>query len=76
LLEAFGPHQVKEPYVRHLLDKLWEIRLKGKSGLARAIYVTATGKRIVIVHVFIKKTRKTPKSAIELALKRAKEIQT
>lgn len=75
-METFGPHQVRKPYVKHLVGKLWEIRLKGKDGIARAIYVTATGKRIVIVHVFVKKTRKTSKSAIEIALKRIKEIQT
>ena len=47
----------------------------GKSGIARAIYVTAVGKRIVIVHVFQKKTQKTHRREIETALKRAKEIQ-
>lgn len=51
------------------------MRLKGKSGIARAIYVTAAGMRIVIVHVFAKKTRKTPRREIVQALKRAKEIQ-
>ena len=76
LLETFGPHQVREPYVKHITGKLWEMRLKGKDGIARAIYVTATGKRIVIVHVFVKKTHKTPKSAIKIALKRIKEIRT
>ena len=50
--------------------------MKGKSGIARAIYVTATGRRIVVVHAFVKKTQKTPKAAIRLALERAKEIKT
>ena len=49
--------------------------MKGKSGIARAIYVTAVGKRIVVVHVFQKKTQKTHRREIETALKRAKEIQ-
>jgi phage-related protein len=49
--------------------------MKGKSGIARPIYVTATGKRIVIVHVFTKKMQKTPRREIITALKRAKEIQ-
>jgi len=74
LLEAFGPERVGSPHVKHLVDKLWEIRMKGKSGIARAIYVTVTGRRIVVLHVFVKKTQKTPRSAIRLALTRAKEI--
>ena len=49
--------------------------MKGKSGIARAIYVTAVGKRIVIVHVFEKKTQRTPRREIVTVLKRAKEIQ-
>jgi phage-related protein len=66
---------VREPYVKHLEGPLWEMRMKGKSGIARAIYVTAVGKRIVIVHVFQKKTQKTHRREIETALKRAKEIE-
>jgi phage-related protein len=49
--------------------------MKGKSGIARAVYVTAVGKKIVIVHVFVKKTQTTPRREIMIALKRAKEIQ-
>jgi phage-related protein len=49
--------------------------MKGRSGIARAVYVTAIGKRIVVVHVFAKKTQKTPHREIETALKRAKEVQ-
>ncbi len=51
------------------------MRLKGRSGIARAVYVAAIGKRIVIVHVFTKKTEKTPRQEIEIALKRAKEVE-
>lgn len=75
MLETFGPHQVKEPYVKPLGNKLWEIRMKGESGIGRAIYITAHEKRIVVLHVFIKKTKKTPKSAIKLALMRLQEIR-
>jgi phage-related protein len=48
--------------------------MKGRSGIARAVYVTAVGKRIVVVHAFVKKTQKTPRREIEIALKRAKEV--
>jgi phage-related protein len=75
LIQSHGLERVREPYVKHLEGPLWEMRMKGKSGIARAIYVTAVNKRIVIVHVFEKKTQKTPPREIITALKRAKEIQ-
>ena len=73
LLEEFGPQHVREPYVKPLAGKLWEMRMKGKDGIARAVYVAASGRRLVVVHAFIKKTRKTPRSAIDTATRRAKE---
>jgi phage-related protein len=73
LLEEFGPQQVHEPYVKPLVGKLWEMRMKGKDGIARAVYLAAHGRRLVVVHVFVKKTQKTPNSAIETATRRAKE---
>ena len=45
-----------------------------RDGIARALYVTAVGRRVVVVRAFIKKTQKTPNREIELALKRAKEL--
>jgi phage-related protein len=75
LVSAAGPANVHEPYVKHLEGKLWEMRMKGKDGIARAVYVTASGHRVVVVHVFAKKTQKTPRREIETALRRAKEIQ-
>ena len=62
------------PHIKHLEDKLWEMRLKGRDGISKAIYVTASGKRLVVLRVFIKKTKKTPRKEIVLALKRAKEV--
>jgi phage-related protein len=75
LIQAHGLERVREPYLKHLEGPLWEMRMKGKSGIARAIYVTAAGMRIVVVHVFIKKTQKTPRSEIKQALRKAKEVQ-
>lgn len=75
LIQSHGLERVREPYVKHLEGPLWEMRMKGKAGIARAVYVTAVGKRIIIVHVFTKKTRKTLRREIEIALKRAKEVQ-
>ncbi len=49
--------------------------MKGKDGIARAVYVTATGRRVVVVHVFVKKTQKTPRRDIEAALRRAEDVR-
>lgn len=74
LIEEFGLERIREPHVKHLRGSLWEMRLKGSDGISRALYVTAVGRRVVVVRVFIKKTQKTPNREIELALKRAKDI--
>jgi phage-related protein len=68
-LERLGHSEVK-----HLKDKLWEMRLTGRDGIARALYVTVVGKRVVVVRAFVKKARKTPQAEIDLALRRAKEV--
>lgn len=75
LIESEGLTKVREPYVKHLDGPLWEMRMRGKDGIARAAYVTATGQRVVVVRVFAKKTQKTPRREIEIALKRAKEVR-
>ncbi len=74
LIRTNGIERAREPYVKHLEGPLWEMRLSGRSGIARAVYVTAVGKRVVVVHVFEKKTQKTPRHEIEKALRRAKEV--
>ena len=74
LIEQVGLPNVREPHVRHVRGQLWELRLKGKAGIARALYVTAREQRVVIVRAFIKKTEKTPAGEIVLALGRAKEV--
>ena len=74
LIEEFGLERVREPHVKHLRGPLWEMRLKGRDGSSRALYVTAVGRRVVVVRVFVKKTQRMPSREIELALHRAKEI--
>jgi phage-related protein len=73
-ITSVGLESLSEPHVKHLEGKLWELRLTGRDGIARALYVTAIGRRVVVVRAFVKKTQKTPRSEIELALQRAKEI--
>ena len=75
LVEEFGLYEVREPYIKHLRDKLWEMRIKGRDGIARVIYVTANDRRIIVLHAFRKKTQKTPRAAIRTALSRLKELK-
>ena len=74
-IEAVGLERIGQPHVKHLQDKLWEMRLTGRDGIARALYVAAIGRRVIVVHAFVKKTQKTPRGAIDLALRRTKEIE-
>jgi phage-related protein len=76
LIESVGLPHVREPHVKHVRGPIWEIRLKGRSGIARALYVTARAQRVVVVRAFAKKTQKTPAAEIHLALRRARELET
>ena len=73
MIENLGPNLGK-PYVGRLDSGLYEIRAKGKEGIARSVYCTAKEKEIVILHSFIKKSQKTPKKDLDLAKKRMKEV--
>ncbi len=75
LIEESGLSNLPRDWARSLGDKLWELRITGRDGIARAIYVTATGRRVVIVRIFVKKTQKTPPRELEIARQRAKEVR-
>ena len=74
LIAKVGLDRVGAPHVRYLTGPLWEMRLSGRDGIARALYVVAKDRRIVVVRTFVKKTRRTPRREIELALRRAGEV--
>jgi phage-related protein len=75
LVQAFGLERVHEPYIKHMEGHIWEMRLRGRDRIARALYLTARGRRVVILRVFVKKTQRTPRREIELARRRAQEVQ-
>ena len=75
LIQVLGLERVGEPHVKHIEGPLWEMRLNGRDGISRALYVVARPKRVVVVRVFVKKTQKTPRREIELALKRAEDVK-
>ena len=75
LIQSHGLERMREPHVKHLEGPLCEMRMKGRDGISRAIYVTASSCRVVVVRVFNKKTQKTPRREIDLALERANEVK-
>jgi len=70
----FGPEQTTGQYVKHLQGDIWEIRFRGRDGIARALFVINDDLTMIILRVFKKKTQKTPSKEIALALRRAKEV--
>ncbi len=75
LIQDIGFHALPRDSVKHLEGPLWELRVTGRDGISRAIYVTASRQRVVIVHAFVKKTQKTPPRELEIARQRAKEVK-
>ena len=71
---ALGPN-LGEPHTKAFGDGLFELRLKGAEGIARVFFCTLLGKRIVILHSFIKKSERTPLREREIAVTRMKEIK-
>lgn len=75
LIEEKGLERVGEPHLKHVEGRLWEMRLSGRSGVARVLYVAATNRRVVLLRFFVKKTQATPRREIDLALVRAKAVR-
>ena len=74
MIEEFGP-AIGKPHTAPMGNGLFEIRAKGREGIARALFCTVNGNEIVILHSFVKKTRKTPKRELEKARARLKELR-
>ncbi|MFT0532183.1 type II toxin-antitoxin system RelE/ParE family toxin [Castellaniella hirudinis] len=73
-MEAHGPN-LGEPHTKPFGSGLFELRLKGAEGIARVFYCTLVGRRIVMLHSFIKKTDKTPPAERRTAENRLKEVK-
>lgn len=63
------------PFTKAMKKGLFEVRAKAQEGIARGFYCIISAERIVIVHVFIKKSQTTSKKELDLALKRLKEVK-
>jgi phage-related protein len=75
LLQEFSPRDLGSERFKHVEGKIWEIRLRARSGIARALYVAVRAQTLTIVRAFVKKTQKTPQRDLEIARKRAKEVR-
>ena len=71
---ALGPNLGK-PHTETFGEGLFELRLKGAEGIARVFFCSLVGRRIVMLHSFIKKTQRTPPRERALAEKRMKEVK-
>ena len=56
-------------------DGLFELRLKGAEGIARVFFCTLIGRRIVMLHCFVKKSAKTPLRELEIARTRMRAVK-
>jgi phage-related protein len=74
LLAEYGP-SLRLPHSRTLGEGLFELRPRGRSGIGRSLYCFMSGKRVVMLHAFTKKTQQTPDRDLKLARKRLKELQ-
>ncbi len=71
---AVGPN-LGAPHTDAFGEGLFELRLKGQEGIARVFFCALVGRRVMMLHSFIKKTQKTPQREIEIARKRMKEVK-
>jgi phage-related protein len=62
--------QARAPLVKHLEGRIWELREESGTNIYRLLYCLYTGRRIVFLHGFQKKTQKTPRQEIETAQRR------
>ena len=74
MVENVGLESLRVPHVKHIEGKLWGLRVRAQGGIARGFYVTAAEPRVVVLHIFAKKSRKTPRRALATARERMKQV--
>ena len=74
LLMEFGPN-LRMPHSRAMGGGLFELRPRGREGIGRVFYCFVIGRRVVILHAFVKKTLDTPEQELKIAKKRMKEVR-
>ena len=74
LLIEHGPN-LRLPHSRAFGEGLFELRPRGRAGIGRAFYCFLVGKRVLVLHAFVKKSQQTPDRELKLARKRMKEVR-
>lgn len=76
LIERMGPAELGMPHIKPLKKGLFEIRVKGLEGIARAPFCTKKGKIVIVLSEFIKKTQHMPEREMEIAIRRMSEVKS
>jgi phage-related protein len=66
--------RAREPLVRHIEGRLWELRRESRTNIYRLVYCFLSRRRILLLHGFQKKSQKTPRGEIDIALQRLGEF--
>jgi phage-related protein len=74
LLAVHGP-QMRLPHSRAMGEGLFELRPRGREGVGRVFYCFLSGRRVVMLHTFIKKSQETPLHELKIARQRMKEMK-
>ena len=73
LMLEFGSN-LGMPHTKPIDGGLFELRVKSKEGIARVFFCTKIGKKIIMLHSFVKKSQKTPKKELKIAKTRMSEV--
>jgi phage-related protein len=71
---AFGP-DLGMPHTRAMGKGLFELRMRSTEGIGRVFFCNRPGRRIMMLHAFVKKSAKTPAKHLKVARYRMKEVQ-
>ena len=74
LIERHGAN-LGPPHTEAMGNGLFEVRAKAQEGIGRSLYCYMKGKHIMVLHAFVKKSAKTPKQELNLALQRKREVE-
>lgn len=74
LIEQFGP-TIGRPHTAPLANGMFEIRVKGKEGIARAVCCTRRNRQIIVLTTAIKKGSRIHARHMDTARRRMKELQ-
>lgn len=74
LLMEHGP-DLRMPHSKAMGEGLFELRPRGSGSIGRAFYCFVSGRKIVVVHAFVKKTQRTPDKELKVARARVKDVR-